>query len=355
MKLMMITNNINQIGGIERVINKLSEYFIMRDIRVSLVSLFSNEHINNFFECDNRVEFFHGSLDYRVTGKSDCEKVIQKAICQFNPDLVMTFHYFICEYVINIRKKCPDFKLVATEHSSHKEYSWKRKLYNCLKIYRKIDQLVTLTEHDQKFYQMMKIPTVCIGNSCSFTTECIAEVKNSIIIAMGRIEEVKGFDMLINAFSIIAYKHPEWELHIFGNGSKKNELINLIRTKKMNNRIFIEPFTKCVEEEMLNSSIFAMSSKSEGFSLVLLEAMECGLPIVAFDLPAFRLLVEDGENGFKASLYDINDFAVKLETLINDMSLRKKFGFRSKQIAKNYRIDRIGEQWIALFTKLLQK
>lgn len=123
----------------------------------------------------------------------------------------------------------------------------------------------------------------------------------------------------------------------------------------LEDKINILHFTENIKEELINSSIYASTSKNEGFGLVLVEAMECGLPIVSFDIPSAKEILSQNENSLLANSYDIHDFAKKLSILIKDDEKRKQYGIKSKINVKKYYIENIAEKWDCLFKGITQK
>ena len=137
-----------------------------------------------------------------------------------------------------------------------------------------------MLKHGAKHRMCASFP---ISQNSSFPKASSCEVHR--VIAIGRLTYQKGFDRLIDAWTIVNRRHPDWKLDIFGEGIRREALNKQIRNNGLEKSVTIHPFTKNIAQEYLNSSIFALSSNYEGFVLVLLEAMGCGLPCVAFDCP----------------------------------------------------------------------
>ena len=214
------------------------------------------------------------------------------------------------------------------------------------------DQFVVLTESDRQSYAKLKCPSAVIPNAIFQPCHERALLNRKIILAAGRMEEVKGFDILISAFSEIADKHPEWKLCICGSGSQEALLREQIRDCHLTNRVLLPGMVKNINDYMRNASVFALSSRSEGFSLVLIEAMSHGLPIVSFDLPAIHEICGEGA-ALIARQEDIHDFSQKLELMVSSDTLRHSLGDKAYELSKRYSIASIADRWISLFQKLL--
>lgn len=216
----------------------------------------------------------------------------------------------------------------------------------------KYDKVVLLTQQDLNLWGNKK--NMCyIYNPLSFTCDVSAELDKKYIIAAGRFIAQKGFDLLIDAFAIIATEHLDWKLLIFGEGQDHQFLLNRIKEKGLMQQVQLCPVTSDIRSVFLNSSIFVFSSRYEGFGLVLTEAMECGLPCVAFDCECGpREIIDNGETGYLVKSGDINDFALKLETLMNNSTLRKEMGSKGKQTVQRFYVDKIMAQWDRLFIQI---
>ena len=175
------------------------------------------------------------------------------------------------------------------------------------------------------------------------------------IIAVGRLSWEKGFGRLIEIWSYVSSKHPDWQLDIFGEGGLYNTLRMLINLYKAKN-VTIHNNTSDISLEYASSSICAVTSYFEGFSLVLLEAMRHGVPCVAFDCPfGPRGLISDSYNGFLVENGEIRLFADRLCRLIEDAELRKHFSKLSKEKSKTYDVDVIMNKWRSFYEQLLLK
>ena len=168
---------------------------------------------------------------------------------------------------------------------------------------------------------------------------------------MGRLEWQKGYDTLVEIWKLVSFKHPDWELVIFGSGTLETEINSLIKDAKLKN-ITIHPFTPDISREYAHSSIFALSSRFEGFPLVLLEAIQHCLPCVVFDCPfGPRDVIDDGKCGYVID-NNIQQFAEKLSALIENNELRKRFSDAARKKAEMYNIDAIMLIWKNLFESL---
>ena len=224
--------------------------------------------------------------------------------------------------------------------------------YRQRKYAEKYNKVVLLTQHDKRLWGNKSYLTV-IPNPVSFKTDKTALLNNKQIITAGRLITQKGFDLLIESFSHIALQNPGWVLVIVGGGQDKDYLQNLIDKKGLSSRILIRFPQKNIQDLLLESSIFALSSRYEGFGLVLTEAMECGLPCVAFDCECGPSeIIRHGEDGFLVENGNIVQFADHLNIIMNDEQLRKKMGIIGRQNVNRFHVEPIMKKWMDLFSEL---
>ncbi|MBS7124188.1 MAG: glycosyltransferase, partial [Coprobacillus sp.] len=172
------------------------------------------------------------------------------------------------------------------------------------------------------------------------------------VIAVGRLDEQKGFDMLINAWSRIEEKVPDWKLDIFGEGPLRKQLQDQIKNLNLKN-IYLKGYSVDIEKEYINSSVFVLSSRYEGFVLALMEAQAKALPCVSFDCkegPAE--LIDNGINGYLIEEGNEREFSEKLLELLLDEKLRKKFSENSRKDLDRFNIEKIIEKWNRLIVTL---
>lgn len=219
----------------------------------------------------------------------------------------------------------------------------------------KYKHIVLLTERDKQLWGGGDCFAV-IPNPLSFTSEVISPLTHKIIIAVGRLTPQKGFDLLIPAFREIVDQYPDWKLIIYGEGQDGVYLNNLIKGLSLQNHVFIEQPVSDVEKIMLNSSLFVFPSRYEGFGLVLTEAMECGVPCVAFDCECGPSdIIRDGEDGFLAPAGDIKAFADKMSILIGNEDVRREMGKKAKQNVQRFQPEQIMKLWDEYLSLLLNK
>ncbi|MCD8007043.1 MAG: glycosyltransferase [Oscillospiraceae bacterium] len=250
-------------------------------------------------------------------------------------------------------------KTVGWQHNSYASYIESKGIYYWNQDYlfdtylSKLNAYVVLNEYDEKQYLEKKnIKATTIYNPKSFVSPKKAELNSKRFIAVGALVRAKGFDLLIEAFRIFAQNNPGWELDIFGEGKEHDSLQSMIRNSGLEGQITLRGVSETIDSEMLDSSALLLSSRWEGMPMVVLEALEVGLPVVAFDITAMIPLVDDGKEGIIVPQFDVNSYAQAMERIADDVSLRKSMGKAASQKAECFSVEVIKNKWVDLFESL---
>jgi len=172
------------------------------------------------------------------------------------------------------------------------------------------------------------------------------------VLAAGRLTRQKGFDLLLPAWAQVEAKHPDWELKICGEGGWRERLEGQVAEHDLKN---VQMPGNCddMAREMSNASIFALSSRFEGFPLILAEAMNKGMAPVAYDCPTGPSeMIREGENGLIVPLGDVDGFGAALLRMIEDDELRHRCAAAAGETGRDFRMDAIGPMWDELFQEL---
>jgi glycosyltransferase involved in cell wall biosynthesis len=225
---------------------------------------------------------------------------------------------------------------------------------------RRLDAVIVLSKRDEADWHRLLAPkavVVRIPNPIPALSagpgEMPAAVPARRILALGRLEEQKRFDLLLEAFALFRQSHPDWNLRIRGAGSLEPALRAQAEALELGSAIEILPPTAEVLSEYRSASIYAMSSKFEGFPMTLIEAMAQGLPCVSFDCPnGPSEIIMDGEDGIVVPLFDTTALAGGFSRLASDEGLRAAFATRARENVRRYEIDRILPLWNEFLEKL---
>ena len=219
---------------------------------------------------------------------------------------------------------------------------------------RKLDKFVVLTEEDKSQWQELSNIEV-IPDPLSFHTDTVSSLTSKRVIAVGRYVYQKGFDLLLKAWAIVEKGCKEWELVIYGQG-ERDRYEQLMDELKINrNRCHLYGATSDIKQEYLNSSVFAFSSRFEGFGMVLIEAMSCGLPVVSFDCPCGpKDIISNNTDGILVPNGDVEKLADSLLYFINHVEEIRHFSINAQVKSKQFSLDVLSLRWINLFDTLME-
>lgn len=224
-------------------------------------------------------------------------------------------------------------------------------------IVRRFDKFVVLTNEDRGYWGDMPNIQV-IPNAAMMVGESYSDVLQKRVIAVGRLDYQKGFDRLIQAWEVVqkSGRFADWRLDIFGQGEWKDMLNGMIRKAGLESSAFINPPTTRIGDEYAGSSMLVMSSNYEGFPMVMIEAMACGLPVVSFDYKCGpRDIIHEGVNGMIVPDGDIDGLAHAMIKVMGDYAFRKSLSEGARKIVSTYSEENVMKQWITLFESLERK
>lgn len=393
MKICFITTTIFNLGGVQRVVSVLASE-LSKNNKVEVICTDERFHINR------EMYSLNSSVGINFNKKLIQKNFINKVFCKtfqkvnlltgifnnVNMDDLLTHAYYPKEIqkkfinYLNLQKydivigiegyyslllgiigDSLNAKTIGWLHNSYDaylknkdKYYWKQdKLFK--KYIPKLNCCVVLTNSDKiKYKKRLGIGCEVIYNPLSFECHMKSQCNEKDIVFVGRLLEVqKGLDLLIEAFSRIHEAKKDWKLKIIGDGDDKDSLINNIKKHNLEDNVLLTGKCDNVKEHYLHSSIFASTSRWEGFGLSITEAMECGVPVVAFDNSGPKEIIDKPDiNGVLVENHDAAKFAEAVIKLIEDGEKRKNMSLESIKRAQDFKSDKIIKQWNKLMEKL---
>jgi glycosyltransferase involved in cell wall biosynthesis len=351
-------NDMSYSGGTERMLSILAAHLSVNGFRVFVIS---KENCNkSFFELNDSVCFFSlNNEKYRKKSFKEMVSGVRRFCIDNNINTLISVESMTTLITIPAIYGT-DIRHVCWEHFNF-NVSLGRRLRTFSRYVAALlcDDVVVLTERDKSNWQSKawcRAEMTAINNPTTFEkSDAFPVLSNKRLLSVGRLTEQKGFDFLLHAFDQIA-KSPAldgWTLDIVGSGAKLDELIEIRDKLSLGDRVNFIPSTNDIRSHYASASIYVMSSRFEGFPMVLLEAMCFGLPIVSFDCDTGpREIIEHGHTGWLAKPEDVNSLS---ETIINAIHLLGNPGVYSDMTLKVFaRAELFGvEAFVDKWVKLL--
>jgi glycosyltransferase involved in cell wall biosynthesis len=248
---------------------------------------------------------------------------------------------------------------VATVGQEHLHYAAHRRRLreDIRRTYPGLDALTVLTTHDEADYGRVlggaRARVELIPNPLPQAGVAVADLRSEMVVAAGRLNRQKGFDLLIAAFAIVARQAPRWRLRIYGAGVERARLAAQIDALGLGDRVELMGRTQQLGEAMAGASVFAFSSRFEGFGMVIIEALSHGLPVVSFDCPHGPHDIIGGERGgVLVPPEDVAALAAALLELIGDPARRQALGEAALRRSWDFELETIGPRFEGLLARL---
>ena len=364
MKLLYITNAINGSGGLERVLSVKAGYLAEKlGYDVHILTL-NNGHINLFYGFSNKI-ILH---DIPVSGNPisyarSYFSGIKNTIINVNPDIIVVCDDGLKAFFLPtlLGKSIP---IIYERHVSKSiEIGKGFGIWKLIFVKMKMKLMDVLASTFTKFIVLTKGNTKewkgkniqIIPNPLPFYPEESASLLNKKVIAVGKQSYQKGYDRLLQSWQIVSRIHPDWQLEIYGKFDASQKLECLAKSLGIEESVhFFEP-QYSIKDHYLASSIYVMSSRFEGFGMVLIEAMACGVPCVSFDCPhGPGDIINDNRDGYLVENGNTKALAEKLNVLIKDTDLRVLMGKNAKENAKRFLPENIMKQWDEVFKSIVR-
>lgn len=380
MKIVYVYDAIARIGGVERVfVDKMNYLADKHEYDIYLITAAQGSHPLSFplssevkhIDIDVRFHLLYQySYPKRLWVKWKLNYKFRKnfnaQIKKIDPDIIIGASWYNADIICKL--KCRAKKIIES-HSvkSHTGLNDGIKRNACIQWiytkqhekYQKIieeqsDAIVALTQEDANEWKNAKCVYV-IPNMINFIPEQSSSCEIPRVISAGRLTYAKGFNKLIEAWHIVHQKHPNWKLDIFGTGELDKELNEQIIETGLQQSVTINPPTPYILNEFQKSSFYVMSSQFEGFAMVLIEAMSCGIPCISFNCPyGPQNIIQSSIDGMLIKHNDTKELSNAICYLIENEQVRKEYGRKAKENVKRFLPEYIMPQWINLFETLIK-
>ena len=374
LKIVYLTPALYMAGGVERVLTLKANYFAEHFGYDITIILTEGKDKPLFYPLSEKIKVINLNIGFEelwtcsflkkifvyLKKQRLFKKKIETELMRLRPDITISLLRREINFLNDIKDGSRKIGEIHINRANYRNFSkgesnilknffaklWSKNLVSHLK---KLDRFVVLTEKDREEWTELK-NVVCIPDPLPFKPNNFSSLTEKRVVAIARYSHEKGIDLLLKAWAIAEKKNVDWRLDVFGDGDRANyeKLIDGLSIDRA--RCTLHGRTDNVEQEYVNSSLFALSSRFEGFGMVLTEAMSCGLPVVSFDCPwGPRSIIKNGEDGLLVTNGNVEAFADCLTLLMSDENLRCSMSRAGIKNVQRFGIDQIAGRWKELF------
>ena len=378
LKIVYCTPALYMAGGVERVLTLKANYFAEHFGYDITIILTEGKDKPLFYPLSKRIKIVNLDVNFEelwtcsfvkkvfvyLSKQRIFKKRLTAELMRIRPDITVSLLRREINFINDIKdgsKKIGELHVNRANYRNFEEGDanflknlfakfWMLSLVSHLK---QLDKFIVLTEEDKASWTELSNVEV-IPDPLAFDVAEVSPLKAKRVIAVGRYVYQKGFDLLLQAWAKIEKQFPDWELAIYGMGDR-SPYDNLAKQLGVDmNRCHLNGSTQNIRKEYLESSLFVFSSRFEGFGMVLIEAMACGLPVVSFDCPCGpKDIVSHDEDGLLVPSGDIDKLANAMSQLMDSYELRHQMAKNAICNVRRFQIDEIADRWQLLFEDVL--
>ncbi|WP_455109377.1 glycosyltransferase family 4 protein [Porphyromonas sp.] len=376
MKIVYCIQGTHNSGGMERVLSRKVNYLAQAGHEVSIIT-FNQQGRKPFFELHPSVACYDLAMPYEQYQKGGIlnrlalyvrlpqlhrlhRKRLEQLLLKLKADIVVSMFNEEASFLPSIQDG--SHKILEFHFSKHNGLKdLRRGIWRLIdelrakkdeRIVRPFDRFIVLTHEDATLWGDLPNLRV-IPNPLPFYSDSPSDCSAHQLLAMGRYDEQKHFDLLIDLWAQLAPDYPDWRLVIAGDGKLRPEHTAQVERLGLNSVELMRP-THQVQELYRASSIYTMTSRYEGLPMVLIEAQQMGLPIVSFACPCGpRDVITDGVDGYLLEVGDHEGFIQALRRLMDSEAERQRMGAAARIASERYDLEHIMKSWLALFDELV--
>ena len=377
LKLVYITPALYMAGGVERVLTLKANYFAEHFGYDITIILTEGKDKPLFYPLSDKIKAVNLNIGFEelwtcsfakkifiyLKKQRKFKNALTKELMRIRPDITISLLRREINFINDIKDGSRKIGEMHINRANYRNYNTERvsllkKLFakfwssNLLHHLQKLDKLVVLTERDRESWvELSNVVTIPDPLSLSPTTSSSLAEKR--VVSIARYSHEKGIDLLLKAWSMVQKQISDWRLDVYGDGDRTHyeQLVDELQIDR--ERCCLHARTDDVEKEYRISSIFVLSSRFEGFGMVLTEAMACGLPVVAFDCPwGPRSIIADGKDGLLVEKGNVKALADALARLMSDENLRRSMAEAGVRNVQRFSLNSIAGRWKSLFESL---
>lgn len=374
LSIVYITPALYMAGGVERVLTLKANYFAEHYGYDITIILTEGKGKPFFYQLSEKIKVVNLDIGFEtlwncsflkkipvyLKKQHQYKKALSRELMRIRPDITISLLRREINFLADIKNGSRTIGEMHIHRANYRNFEadssnvvknifaklWMKSLVRKIK---KLDNFVVLTEEDYAAWPELSNITV-IPNPLSFHPQKHSAQNENRVIAVGRYTYQKGFDLLLLAWSKVEKLFPNWELSVFGDGDRTSYNHQIQELGIDTARCHLNGPTPDIEQEYANSSIFVFSSRFEGFGLVLVEAMACGLPVVSFACPCGpKDIVKDGEDGLLVENGNVDSLADGMSKLIGNPELRSSMALAARRNSQRFSIEQIAKRWKTIF------
>lgn len=355
-RICFFCGDITRGGGTEKVTQILANALALQNKYEIIILSLSDSNKPPFFNLNSQVKTF--VLKHKWSRFLIIDSIIQlnSFVLKHQIDILINVDVMLGLYSLPVKLLHNRLNLISWEQFSIKNnlgVSWLTKIRQIALLFS--NYYVCLTHGDLNDFKrnfVVRTKLRCIYNPLEKQSQISSRdvEQRKLIVTAGNFYHAKGFDLAIDVAEIVLLKNPDWKWVFYGDGVEEVNLKKKVENKHLENKIIFAGRIKDITKKFAEASLYVMTSRTEGFGLVLLEAKLCSLPIVVFDVPyGPREIVENNINGFLIKPFDIEEMALTINRIINDNDLRVKLSKNACSNIDKFLLDNIVDEWVRMF------
>lgn len=379
-KIVYCTPALYMAGGVERVLTLKANYFAEHFGYDITIVLTEGKGRPLFYSLSDKIKVINLDLNFEelwtcsflkkifvyLKKQRQYKRLLSKVLLDIRPDITVSLLRREINFVTQIEDGS---KKIGELHVNRRNYRnfeiddsnvikkifarfWMKNLLGHL---QDLDRFVVLTEEDRLQWGELS-QVIAIPDPLTIMPKTVSPLKRKRVIAVGRYVYQKGFDLLLQAWTFVEKELPDWELCVFGQGDRGvyEAIITQLNIDKERCHLF--PPTSDILKEYCDSSLFVFSSRFEGFGMVLVEAMACGLPVVSFDCKCGpKDIISHGVDGLLVETGNVQQLASSMSLLMSDANMLSKMGSEARKNVARFNIENIAGRWQKLFAELYDR
>lgn len=374
LKIVYLTPALYMAGGVERVLTLKANYFAEHFGYDITIILTDGDGKPLFYPLSDKVKVLNLNIGFEelwtcsfvkkifvyLNKQRLYKKKVEAELMRIRPDITVSLLRREINFISSIKDGSRKIGELHVNRANYRNFEagdanfiknlfakfWMRSLIAKLK---RLDRFVVLTNEDKQAWPELS-NVIAIPDPLSFVPTQKSELTQKRVIAVGRYVYQKGFDLLLQAWARVEKLHPDWQLAIFGDGDRTPYQQQAALLGLSPQRCQLNGPTSNIQQEYANSSLFVFSSRFEGFGMVLVEAMACGLPVISFACPCGpKDIVKHGEDGLLVENGNVEALAVALSQLMSNEALRRSMSVAAQGNVQRFGMQQIAERWRAVF------